>query len=308
VIGRLSPRRRPGPNWVPACAGTTIIAALALWSLAATAQISVVDDAGRRIELAQPARRIVSLAPHITEQLFAVGAGERIIATTDFADYPPAARSIARVARAHSVDLERVAAARPDLIIVWGSGFPPATIEALQRMNVPVYVNEPGSLDSIASSLERLARVSGGSLGRATADGLRTHLADLRSRYADRPSVRVFYQIWSQPLMTLGALHVLTEAIRLCGGRSVFENLAPIAPQVSIETVLAADPEIIVTAEPGGKPSGALDAWKRWPQLRAVQRGQLVTLDADRINRHGPRIAAEIEVMCERINAARKSG
>ncbi len=283
-------------------------AALALLSFAARAQISVVDDAGRRIELAQPAHRIVSLAPHITEQLFAVGAGDRIVATTDFADYPPAAKKIPRVARAHSVDLERVAAARPDLIIVWGSGFPPATIEALQRMNVPVYVNEPGSLDSIASSLERLALVSGGSLGRATADRLRTQLADLRSRYADRGSVRVFYQIWSQPLMTLGAPHVLTEAIGLCGGRSVFKDLAPIAPQVSLESVLAADPEIIITAEPGGKPSGQLDAWKRWPQLRAVQRSQLVTLDADRINRHGPRIAAEIEVMCERIDAARKSG
>src|SRR5262249_12773681 len=128
---------------------------LALASVAA-AEVRVVDDAGTPIVLAHPAERIVSLAPHITEQFFAVGAGDRIVPTTDYADYPGAASKIARVARAHNVDLERVVAAHPDLIVVWGTGFPPAVIEALKRLGVPVYISEPGALESIATSIERL--------------------------------------------------------------------------------------------------------------------------------------------------------
>lgn len=283
-----------------ACA--IVLAALAA---PAAASVSVRDDAGQTITLPQPARRIVSLAPHITEQLFAIGAGDRIVATSEFADYPPQAESIPRVARAHSVDLERVAATRPDLIVVWGSGFPPALIEALKRLGVPVYVNEPGELESIATSLERLGTLTAAPAAVSAAADFRARIGALRARYAARPPVAVFYQIWSQPLMTLGGRHVLSDAIRVCGGRNVFEHLTPIAPQVSIEAVVAAAPQIIFTAEPGARPSGALELWRRFPHLPAVHHGRLFTLDADKINRHTPRIAAEIAVMCERIDTAR---
>lgn len=269
--------------------------------------VAAIDDSGRRIELAQPARRIVSLAPHITEQLFAIGAGDRIVATTDFADYPPEARKLPRVARAHSVDLERVAAARPDLIVVWGSGFPPSIVESLKRLGVPVYVNEPGSLESIATSLERLGSLTASATAPRVAADFRARVAALRARYADRAPVRVFYQIWAQPLMTLAGTHVINEAIRLCGGRNVFGDLAPIAPQVAVEAVVAADPEVIVTAESGAKPGGALDPWRRYATIAAVRNDRLVTLDADRINRHGPRIVDEIGVLCAQIDAARQS-
>jgi iron complex transport system substrate-binding protein len=210
------------------------------------------------------------------------------------------------VARAHSVDLEAVAAAKPDLIVVWGSGFPPAVIEALRRLGVPVYVNEPGALDSIASSMQRLGELTATApaADRAAAD-FRRRIADLRARYSERAPVRVFYQIWQQPLMTLSGRHVVSEAIRLCGGRNVFEALTPIAPQVSAEAVIAADPQLIVTAEPDGKAGGALDGWRRFDGVSAVKLGQLVTLDANKINRHAPRMADEIGVLCERIEAAR---
>lgn len=267
--------------------------------------VAVVDDAGGRIELAHPAQRIVSLAPHITEQLFAIGAGERIVATTDFADYPPAAARLPRVARAHSVDVERVAAAKPDLIVIWGSGFPPGIVDSLRRLSVPVYINEPGSLDSIATSLERLGRLTDSRQAPRVAAEFRTRVDALRSRYAGRAAVRVFYQIWAQPLMTLGGAHVISEAIHLCGGHNVFAQLAPIAPQVAVEAVIAADPQLIATAEPGARPSDALSQWNRFGTVSAVRNHQLVTLDADRINRHGPRIVDEIAVLCERIEAAR---
>lgn len=268
------------------------------------ARVAVVDDEGHAVELPQPARRVVSLAPHLTEQLFAIGAGELIVGTTEFADFPEAARRLPRVARAHSVDLERVSVTRPDLIVIWGTGFPPATIDAVRRLGAPLFVSEPAHLEDIATSLERLGVLTGRS-GASVAASFRARLGALRDRYRGRREVRVFYQVWGEPLMTLGGSHVVSEAIALCGGRNVFAALTPIAPRVSTEAVLAADPEIIITAEPGAQRSGALDTWKRFDRLAAVQRQQLVTLDADRINRHGPRIADEIAVMCEAIDRAR---
>ena len=268
------------------------------------AKVAVVDDEGHAVELAQPARRIVSLAPHLTEQLFAIGAGDLIVGTTEFADFPDAARRLPRVARAHSVDLERVSVTRPDLILIWGTGFPPATIDAVRRLGVPLFVSEPAHLEDIATSLERLGVLTGRS-GDGVAAGFRARLSALRDRYRGRREVRVFYQVWGEPLMTLGGSHVVSEAIALCGGRNVFAALAPIAPRVSTEAVLAADPEVIITAESGAQRSAALDTWKRFDRVAAVKHQQLVTLDADRINRHGPRIADEIAVMCEAIDRAR---
>ena len=280
-----------------------LVLALALAGVA-QARVSVVDDEGRTVELAQPARRIVSLAPHLTEQLFAIGAGDLIVGTTDFADFPDAARGLPRVARAHSVDLERVSAARPDLVLIWGSGFPPATIDAVRRLGVPTFVSEPARLADIATSLERLGALTGRSPERAAA-AFNAKLGALRDRYRGRREVRVFYQVWNDPLMTLGGRHVVSEGIALCGGRNVFADLAPIAPRVSTEAVLAADPEVIVTAEPGARSSGALAMWQRFERITAVRRNLLVTLDADRINRSGPRIVDEIAVLCEAIDRAR---
>jgi iron complex transport system substrate-binding protein len=282
-----------------------VVATLALsCAETAAAGVTVVDDEGRAVELAQPARRIVSLAPHLTEQLFAIGAGDLIVGTTDFADFPAAAVALPRVARAHSVDLERVSAARPDLILVWGSGFPPATIDAVRRLGVPTFVSEPARLTDIATSLERLGILTGRPADRAAGE-FRAKLAALRERYRGRREVRVFYQVWSDPLMTLGGRHVISEALSVCGGRNVFADLTPIAPRVSTEAVLAADPEVIMTAEPGAKPSEALAMWKRFGRLTAVKRDQLVTLDADRMNRHGPRILDETASMCAAIDRAR---
>lgn len=280
------------------------IAAWLAFSTTAAAKITVIDDEGRTVELAQPARRIVSLAPHLTEQLFAIAAGDLIVGTTDFADFPAAARALPRVARAHSVDLERVSAARPDLILVWGSGFPPATIDAVRRLGVPTFISEPARLGDIATSLQRLGVLTGRPADRVAAE-FDAKLAALHERYRGRRAVRVFYQVWSDPLMTLGGRHVISEAISVCGGRNVFADLTPIAPRVSTEAVLAADPEVIITAEPGARPSAALAMWKRFEHLTAVRQSRLVTLDADRMNRHGPRILDETAAMCAAIDRAR---
>jgi iron complex transport system substrate-binding protein len=270
----------------------------------AASTVTVVDDEGATVTLPRPATRIVSLAPHLTEQLFAVGAGGSIVGTTEFADFPTAALQIPRVARAHGVDLERIAALKPDLVVIWGSGFPPATTASVRRLGVPVFVSEPQTLDDVASSLRRLGALAGTS-GEAAADAFGARVAALRARYAGKPAVRVFYQVWATPLMTLGGRHVISEAIALCGGHNVFADLTPIAPQVSIEAVLAADPQVVVTAEPGARPGTALTMWQQFPNLSATRAGQFYTLDADRMNRHGPRLVDEVAVLCAALDQAR---
>jgi iron complex transport system substrate-binding protein len=169
---------------------------------------------------------------------------------------------------------------------------------------VPVFVSEPSHLADIATSLERLGALTGRDAG-AVANTFRNKLDALKARYGGRREVRVFYQVWSDPLMTLGGRHVVSEAISVCGGRNVFANLAPIAPRVSTEAVLATDPEVIMTAEPGARPSEALGMWKRFERITAVKHNRFVTLDADRINRSGPRIVDEMATMCEAIDRAR---
>jgi iron complex transport system substrate-binding protein len=271
------------------------------------AAVSAFYDEGSTVTLSAPAARNVSLAPHATELLFAIGAGDSIVGTTEHADFPPEARSIPRVARAHGVDVERIAALRPDLVVVWGSGFPPGVIASVRRLGVPVFVSEPRTLADVAFSLQRLGMLTAHD-GNSAAEAFNAKIAALRTRYAHRHTVRVFYQVWANPLMTLSGRHVISEAIGLCGGQNVFAGLAPIAPQVSVEAVVAADPQVIITAEPGAQPGDALGMWRRFPTLSATRHGQFYTLDADRMNRHGPRLADEIEVLCAAIEQTRRAG
>jgi iron complex transport system substrate-binding protein len=271
-------------------------------------RVDVVDDAGTRVVLPHPATRIVSLAPSITEQLFAIGAGDRIVGTSAYSDFPPQARRIAVVAGADGVDLERIASLHPDLVILWGSGYPPATGAALGRLGVPVYVSEPDSLESIARSMERLGRLAGAAQAPGKAREFRDRLQRLKQRYSGQRPLRAFYQVWPQPLMTLSGRHVVSEALQVCGARNIFSALPLLAPTVSPEAVIAADPEVILTSEQGAVDRGALTFWKRYPFIAAVAHGRLITLDANLIDRATPRMLEETARMCEQIDAARQAG
>jgi iron complex transport system substrate-binding protein len=294
--------RRPSAT-ARALAAVALVAAVA--GTARAQAVSAIDDAGRRVNLAAPAQRVAALAPNLVEQLYAIGAGQRIVATSEHADHPEAARRVPRVAVAGSIDLERLVAAKPDLVVVWGGGTSQAQQAALARLGLPVYVAEAATLDAVASSMERLGVLTAAPDAAAAAARYRADLATLRQRHAGTAPVRVFYQAWPAPLITLGGRHVISEAIALCGGRNVFAALEPLAPTVSPEAVLAADPQLIVAAEPHARPTGALEAWRRYPQLNAVRSGALVTLDADRLTRAGPRLPGEVGRLCTAIAAAR---
>ncbi|HJV26040.1 MAG TPA: cobalamin-binding protein [Aromatoleum sp.] len=273
----------------------------------AYADVELQDDAGQRIRLAQPARRIVSLAPHVTELLFAAGAGDRLVGAVDYSDYPPAARKLPRVGGYSNIDMEAVAALKPDLVIAWKSGNRDAHLDRLAALGIPVFISEPHSLDDVARSLENFGKAAGSEReGRAAADAFRQRKAELARRYAGRPPVRMFYQIWEKPLMTVNDEHLISDVMRLCGGVNVFGKLDQLAPTIGVEGVLAANPEVIVASGMGDARPDWLDAWKRWPRLAAVSSGNLYFVPPELIQRHTPRILEGASMLCEQLDTARR--
>ncbi len=290
----------------PALARILLAAALALCAGAARAQIRVADDSGRSVALERPAARIVSLAPHITELLFAAGAGERIAGTVEFSDYPEAARRIPRIGNSAQLDLERIVALKPDLIVVWRGGNAQRQLETLLRLGIPVFYTEPHRLGDIGRTIEQFGRLAGTeSVALPAAHAIAVQEAELRARYAGREPVSVFFQIWNRPLMTVNRNHIISDVIRLCGGRNVFADLKPLASLLTTEAVLAADPESIGAATGEVESRDELDAWRKWPHLRAVARGNLFAIDADLITRHTPRILEGARQMCRYLDEAR---
>lgn len=270
------------------------------------AEIVVKDDAGQFVRLAQPARRIVSLSPHITENLFAIGAGGRVVGTVDFSNHPEAAKRIPRVGGYEKIDLEAVAALRPDLVLAWESGNIASHVAKLKAIGLPVVLTETRRIEDVPADLERLGALTGnGEAARAVAARFRERLAALRASYSARPKVATFYQVWNQPLMTVGGGQIISDAIRLCGGENVFGALRQMAAAVTVEAVLAADPEAIVASGMDESRPEWLDDWRRWPALTAVARNNLFFVHPDHLQRHTPRILDGIERLCQHLETAR---
>ena len=282
---------------------------------AAGAAIVAVDDAGHTLTLARPATRVVTLAPSLTELVFAAGGGTALVATTALSDYPPAARALPRVGDASRLDVERIVALHPDLVIVWRHGNTMRELEQLEGAGIRLFRLEPRRLDDVALAIERLGTVLGHEpQARAAASALRERLAMLRREHAAAAPVRVFYQVWSSPLMTINREQIVNDVIELCGGRNVFAALTPLVPLVSTEAVLAADPEAIFTADERGatealardRPLAAFALWRRYPSLSAVHGRWLYTLNGDAISRQGPRIAEGAAAVCKALDEVRR--
>jgi iron complex transport system substrate-binding protein len=302
---RVSVRRRARAplQWVLAAA---LAAISATHDTAASAAITVADDSGRAVTLAQPAQRIISLTPHMTELLFAAGAGARVVGTVEYSNYPAAAERIARIGDSAQLDLERIVALKPDLIVVWKNGNAQRQLDKLLRLGIPVFYNEPRRLADIARAIEQLGRLAGSeTVALPAARAFRARAAELQRRYAARPPVTLLFQIWDKPLMTVNADHLISDVIRLCGGENVFAGLKPLTPEISTEAVLTADPEAIVgvSAEPGM--TGNLEPWKKWTRLQAVARGNLLFIHSDLISRNTPRVLDGAQHLCEQLDAVR---
>lgn len=251
---------------------------------------------------------MVTLAPHLAELVHAAGAGDRLVATVAFSDHPASVAALPLVGDAFRVDLERVAAARPDLVLAWRGGNPASVIAEVERLGVRVIALETSRLDDIGEQLRTIGALAGTQgPARAAAAAYEQRLAVLRARHRGVAPVRVFYQVSERPLYTFGGPHSVSDAIELCGGVNVFADLAVPAPAVSTEAVLAASPEVIVGGVPAlSEPDpGALAGWLRWPGVPAVRNGHLYQLDATVMGRPTPRLLDGVEALCERIARAR---
>jgi iron complex transport system substrate-binding protein len=280
---------------------------LALAAVPAHAAITVQDDSGNPVTLQQPAQRVVSMSPHITELLFAAGGGARVVGAMNFSDFPEAAKKIPLVGSSTQLDMERLIALKPDLLVVWQGGNTARQLEQLRQLGIPMYHSEPQRMDQIPDSVAKLGQLLGtGTVANAAAASFRAKAAALAARYGGRPPVRMFFQIWDKPLYTINGKQIVSDAVRMCGGENIFAGLPVKAPEVSIEAVIAEDPEVIFGGDRGEQPDAGLNIWKPYKALQAVRRGNLFALSGGLLARAGPRMIDGAAEMCEKLELARQ--
>lgn len=289
-------------------AGRRRLALAGAWLLARSARAdeppAVHDDEGHVVRLTRPARRIVALSPQLAELAWAAGAGAFLVGTVSAAVHPPAVARLPRVGDAFGLNLEALAMLRPDLVLAWSSGTPARQAAALRRLGIPVYWSETRTLQDVGTTVLRIGELAGTqAVARAWARAYADRLASLRRSQTTASPVRVFYQAWPAPLMTIGARQLIDQAITLCGGVNVFGTLAVTTAEVSREAVLARDPQLIVAATPDPR---ALQAWRAFPQLSAVRHGRLVLLSPDELPGMGVRVLDGVQQLCEAIQRTRR--
>lgn len=296
------------PSWLLLTTGMFLVSAILLTApVGAVAQaVSVTDDDGHQVNLEQPAQRIVSLAPSMTELLFSLGAGDRVVGVMDFSDYPPEARERPIVGRFDMLDMEGILALQPDLIVAWRSGNPRTSIQRLKDLGFTVYTAEPDSLASIAGHLTRLGELTG-QQPEATAlrEQLESELAALQDTYQQRVPVSVFYQVWHSPIISVGGAELINDMISLCGGNNIFAGL-PVGPKVNLEDVLVRDPQVIIASGSNDESPEWLNDWLQWPELKAVANRHMYAIAPDLVQRHSMRALQGAALMCEHIDQARR--
>lgn len=273
---------------------------------AVQSEVSVIDDAGKIITLKQPAKRIISLAPHATESLFAAGAGDKIIGAVSYSDYPKAAKLIPRVGGYPSLDIEKIVTLNPDLIVAWGSGNNHKQVTKLASLGFNVFMSEPKQPEDIANTIKRFGQLAGTSItANKASEEFMQHFHSLRDSFSKKKKVKVFYQFWNKPIMTVNRNHLISNVIALCGGVNVFADLHSLTPKVSIEAVLATNTDVIIAGGKGDKKEKWISEWKSWTQLAAVKNKQIYFIDPDLLNRAGPRILDGADQLCNILDKAR---
>jgi iron complex transport system substrate-binding protein len=269
--------------------------------------LTVTDDAGRRVTLPQVPQKIISIAPGATEMLFAAGAGSRVIATVEFSDEPAEAREVPRIGDSNAIDVERVVALRPDVVVVWDGGSSVGQVAQLERLGIPLYREKVRRLSELAPSLRRLGALADtGAVAERAARDIETRLAGLASQFGGRSPITVLLQVWNRPIYTVGGSQMMTDSLHLCGARNIFADLKIQGPAVDMEAIIARNPEVIVAVAPPGVAHEWLEEWKRFTSLRAVRNDALIPFEDQRLSRLGPSAVGGTEALCKAIDAKRR--
>ncbi len=284
-------------------------------AMTAARAATYIDDAGRTVTIAGPVARVITLAPNLTELVYAVGAGTLLVGTVTTSDFPEPARALPRIGDYQRFDIERILTLKPDLVLVWYHGNPGRELAQLEAAGLQLYFLEPKRLVDVPRALERVGELLGrATQGRERAQALRGQIAELRRQHAAAETVSVYYQAWQKPLMTLNGRQIVSDVIALCGGHNVFTDLPQLVPQLSTESVVVADPEVMLSArEDAGDTAGskrdpgdpAFASWLRYPRLVAVRRNWLYTVPGDAITRQGPRIVEGARAVCAALDEVR---
>jgi iron complex transport system substrate-binding protein len=281
--------------------GALLLSAAAVVSVGFVARTAVAADAKKG---APATPRILSLAPNLTEIAYAAGAGSLLVGTVEFSDYPAAAKAVPRVGDAWRVDAERVLELRPDVVLVWPTGTPETTISRLRALGLNIVEVPTQSLADVPRALRQVGRLAGTTtVAERTARDFETRVAQQRAQYAHRSLLSVFIQIDDEPIYTVNGRHVISEIVALCGGRNVFAELPQLAPPISAEAVLAADPQVILSTD--DTIADPLELWSQWPRMKAVRSGNVYKLSSDLVTRASPRLAQGVEVTCSALERAR---
>ena len=271
------------------------------------APICVVDDLEVEVCLDQPAKRIATLSPGATELAFAAGAGDKVVAVVNYSDYPEAALKLPLVGNHTRIDLEALLALKPDLVITWRTGNPPAQMEMLRALGLPMFAIEPRTFEGVSKAIEQLSTLAGTEQeGFAEAERFRKGIAKIAEQYRDAEPVPVFYQVWQTPLMTINDDHLIGKVVQLCGGVNVFGDMPRLVPRISAEVVLEADPHAIITGSVEGIEDNQLDRWKSYTGMTAVAKNNLFFVPASPISRPTPRLLEASRDICERLDVARE--
>ena len=268
--------------------------------------ITVQDFSGREVTLDQPAKRIVALAPHIVENLYSAGAGDKLVGVVSYSDFPDEAKNVPEVGTYNAFSLEQVLALNPDLVVMWGSGNGMQTLSTFEALGIPVYVSELRQLSDVPKSIRNLSQLAGTpAIGEAEASRIETELNALHRRYGEKRSLSVLYQIWNDPLQTVNGEHLISEIISLCGGYNIFGDARSLAPRVSIESVLLRDPDAIVASGMGEARPEWLDQWRAYPSLTAVADEALFFVNPDHLQRPSARIVLGARSLCQQLDQIR---
>lgn len=268
--------------------------------------ISATDDTGQTLTLAHTPQKIVSIAPGATEMLFAAGAGKQVIATVEFSDEPAEARSIPRIGDSNAIDVERVVALRPDVVVVWEGGNNAGQVAQLARLGIPLYRHRVERLTDMAPALRRLGQLAGtASQAERAAHEVEARLAQLAKTYGSGEMLSVLLEVWNKPIYTVGGTHMMTDSLRLCGARNIFEDLREKGPAVDLEAAIARNPQVIVAVAPPGVAREWLGEWKRYASMQAVRNNALVPYEDTRLSRLGPSALEGTETLCKALDRVR---
>lgn len=285
-----------------------LVAALFLAPCASAAEIVITDDRGVTLKLSAPARRIVALAPSITELVYAAGAGARLAAVPRFSDFPPQAAALPQIGDASSIDAERVLSLKADLVIGWKSGNRAADIARLERLGFKLFVIEPATLADVPRVLRAIGVLADtGAKAETAARAFESGVETLRARHAGAPKVRVFYEIWHQPLMTVNSRHMISDVIRLCGGDNIFAELPVLTPVVSLEDVIARRPQAVLGGGSAVSADELAALWRKHGELAGLGGLPALRVDPDAIQRQTPRVLQGAQMVCAHLDTVRKS-